>query len=192
MTKMVRRTRRLKPAATDIITRCRTLAKNRDLPSPIRERKHRLSRECYRGEVAVAFTLRIESGQSDFYKSDVIQSCVDIVEAICNENRVQAVYCFMPDHLHIVLRGQVPDSDLWKAIVDFKQRTGYWYGKNRPQIKWQKEFYDHIVRKDEHLRDVFKYLIANPVVKGATSDWQEYLYKGAIGLDFDDVVNGTY
>lgn len=138
----------------------------------------------------MAYTLRIKSGQSEFYTPGVIQSCIEIAKMICSQNRVQAIYCFMPDHLHIVLRGQSPDSDLWKAIVDFKQRTGYWFGKNQPQIKWQKDFYDHILRKAEHMGDVFAYLMANPVVKGTASDWQEYPYKGAIGLDFNDIVNG--
>lgn len=35
------------------------------------------------------------------------------------------IYCFMPNHLHVILQGTVPDADTWKAMGVFKQRSGY-------------------------------------------------------------------
>jgi hypothetical protein len=36
-------------------------------------------------------------------------------------------------------------------MVSFKQRSGYWLSQNEIQEKWQKDFYDHILRKDEDI-----------------------------------------
>lgn len=135
----------------------------------------------------VAFTLRVKAGAADFYQAAVVDACIGILEAICTGNSLQAIYCFMPDHLHIVLIGQSPNCDLWKSLVEFKQRTGFWFKCNRPQIKWQKDFYDHIVRNDEGLRHAITYCLGNPLAKEVVDDWQEYPYKGGIGLDLETI-----
>lgn len=36
-------------------------------------------------------------------------------------------FCFMPDHLHLLLEGIFPNSDLKRFITSYKQYTGYHY-----------------------------------------------------------------
>ncbi len=36
-------------------------------------------------------------------------------------------YCFMPDHLHLLVEGESHDSDLKRFISSYKQHTGYYY-----------------------------------------------------------------
>ena len=43
-------------------------------------------------------------------------------------------------------------------------------------LLWQKNFYDHIVRKEESLLKITEYIINNPVRKDITSRWEEYPY----------------
>ncbi|MFZ2089614.1 MAG: hypothetical protein WAU47_13665, partial [Desulfobaccales bacterium] len=57
-------------------------------------------------------------------------------------------------------------------------------------ISWQKDFFDHILRKDESLPVVIRYVLENPVRKGLVSDWRDYPFKGAISCNLDDVMNG--
>ncbi len=96
----------------------------------------------------------------------------------------------MPDHLHLLIQGTSDESDVWKAVVSFKQRTGFWLATNRPAIRWQKDFYDHVIRTNEKLAVQARYLLDNPVRKGLARSWEDYPYKGAIGYALDDVLNG--
>jgi REP element-mobilizing transposase RayT len=97
----------------------------------------------------------------------------------------------MPDHQHLIVSGTGDDADLWKTIVAYKQKTGFWLYKNKPSIKWQKDFYDHIIRSDENLAVQIRYILDNPVRKGLVGSWQEYPHKGAVGCSLEEVLNGT-
>jgi REP element-mobilizing transposase RayT len=93
----------------------------------------------------------------------------------------------MPDHIHIVLEGISENSNLWKAIVLFKQLTGFWLKQNHPDIKWQKDFYDHVLRREE-LKKQIRYILRNPVRKGLVADWKDYPYMGTLNGDLEDIL----
>ena len=57
----------------------------------------------------------------------------------------------MPDHVHLIVSGNRKDSNVKKSIELFKQKTGYWLSQNLPKFKWQKDYYDHIIRNDEDI-----------------------------------------
>jgi REP element-mobilizing transposase RayT len=89
------------------------------------------------------------------------------------------------------LRGNSADSDVRQAVIVFKQSSGFWLKQHRPDVHWQKDFYDHIIRRDEDLGAQIRYIAANPVRKGLVNDWQEYPHTGAIGVDLGGVIDGT-
>lgn len=99
------------------------------------------------------------------------------------------VYIFMPDHLHTVNEGLSDSSNLWKMINLFKQKTGYWLAENKKEIRWQKDFYDHIHRKEEDLKKHITYILNNPVRKGLVSDWKEYPFKGSLDFSLEEIVS---
>ena len=94
----------------------------------------------------------------------------------------------MPDHLHFILEGESEDSDLWKTAVLFKQLTGFWLSQNHPAIKWQKDFYDHVLRQDEELKKHIYYILDNPVRKRLVADWRDYPYKGSIHESLENIL----
>lgn len=103
-------------------------------------------------------------------------------------NFIVWAYCFMPDHLHIVLEGDCENADLKKFISSFKQISGYRYRQNvgqrfsvdgTPKL-WQPSFYDHVLRKDEDLLDVVRYTLQNPVRKHLVRHYTEYMYSGSL------------
>ncbi len=57
----------------------------------------------------------------------------------------------MPDHQHLIITGTCSDSDIWKAIVSYRQKTGFWMSMNKTGIRWQKDFYDHVIRRHEDI-----------------------------------------
>jgi putative transposase len=100
------------------------------------------------------------------------------------------VYCFMPDHQHLIITGMRSDSDIRKVLVSYKQRTGFWMSINKPGMRWQKDFYDHIIRENENIGVYVRYILDNPVRKGLVSSWQDYPFKGSIGCKMEDVLSG--
>ncbi len=95
----------------------------------------------------------------------------------------------MPDHQHMTITGTHEDADLIKIITGYKQKAGYWLSKNGAGIRWQKDFYDHVLKKNEDLSTQVRYILDNPVRKGLVSHWKEYRDKGSIGCDLDDTLD---
>ena len=166
----------------------------------IKEKRHRLPREFYRGEISVAFTLcmkndaasdvNVASGFS-LSKPKIVNAFTEILGSIIKkESCIVPVYCFMPDHQHLMVTGIRGDSDVWKVIVSYKQKTGFWMSTNKPGMRWQKDFYDHIIRIDKDVGAQVRYILDNPVRNGLVSSWEEYPFKGAIGCRLEDILSG--
>jgi putative transposase len=125
---------------------------------PAREKKHRLSLDCYKGRVRVTFTLCVEEKKVLFTEKVIVDTFLEILLEAKNKHDCRNwVFIFMPDHLHLILEGNSEKADLWKTLVLFKQKTGFWLSKNRKGMRWQKDFYDHIHRKEEDLKKHITY-----------------------------------
>lgn len=87
-------------------------------------------------------------------------------------------YCIMPDHLHMLLSlGDLYKKRLQDWVSAFKRYTTKVI-HDRYNIKplWQRNFYDHIIRRDESLLKIAQYILNNPVRKGMVSNWENYPY----------------
>jgi putative transposase len=156
---------------------------------PIREKRHRLPKSHYRGTVLVALTAAVRERRPLFRDAEVVAVFEQkLAQAARKHACTVPVYCFMPDHLHLMLWGRTATSDTWRAMVAFKQQTGYWLSQHRPRVRWQKDFYDHIVRSREDWRAQVRYIVANPVRAGLVAHWQAYPHTGAIGHDLSRIV----
>jgi len=60
-------------------------------------------------------------------------------------------YCFMPDHLHLLLEGKEEDN-LIRIMKMFKQISAYRYRQTSGEPLWQKGYYDHILRRAGDLK----------------------------------------
>ena len=156
----------------------------------IKEKKHRLSDTVYKGEVSVAFTLCVQDRQNIFLNASRIATFTDILKSLVDRSPcIVPVYCFMPDHQHLIVTGMDEQADTLKFIKMYKQQTGYWLSQN-VVAKWQKDFYDHVIRKEEGLITIAKYILDNPVRKGLVENWRDYPFKGSIGFELEDLVAG--
>lgn len=155
------------------------------------EKKHRLPAEYYHGEVSVAFTLCLQGGIRFRCDVDFFRTCKEILTTLAEQRRcIIPIYCFMPDHQHIMVTGTQPSSDAMKVIIAYKQRTGFWLSENHKAMWWQKGFYDHVIRGNEDIRSQALYILGNPVRKGMVKHWNDYSYSGSIGCSLDDVLSG--
>lgn len=157
----------------------------------VREKVHRLPRPCYRGEVTVSFTVGMNKRAQVFADPVVVEQFLRILSrAVERHDCIIPAYCFMLDHLHVIVHGQSSDADLWKAMVDFKQNSGYWLCKNSPGASWQKDFHDHVIRPGGDLAAHIRYVLENPCMRGLVSDWHKHLFSGSVSCSLDDVLAG--
>ncbi|MBI4838735.1 MAG: transposase [Nitrospirae bacterium] len=160
----------------------------------ITEKKHRLPKEFYRGEISVAVTLCLKGNAAAGFNlcdSVLVNTFSDILSSVVTKTDcIVPVYCFMPDHQHLIITGTSRDSDILKSIIRYKQKTGFWMSANKPEISWQKDFYDHVIKTNEDIAAQVRYILDNPVRKGLVLSWQEYPFKGAIGCKIEDVLDG--
>jgi len=88
-------------------------------------------------------------------------------------------YCWMPDHVHLLLEATSPESDLSRLMNTWKQATGYAHKQATGKQLWQTGYYDHVLRADEDRLRVIEYLIANPVRAGLVTDVVDYPFWGS-------------
>ncbi len=124
---------------------CKKVVNKRETKN-IKEKQHRLPKEFYRGEVSISLTMCLKSKSNIFMKAEITNVFINILKNIATVNRcIIPVYCFMPDHQHMIITGAHKDADLLKVANGYKQKTGFWMSRNRINTKWQKDFYDHIL-----------------------------------------------
>ncbi len=154
-----------------------------------REKKHRLSLQCYEGRVRASFTLCIDQKKIFFIEKKVVDSFLEILLEVKNKDNCKNWICtFMPEHVHLILDGNSDKTNLWKTVVSFKQKTGFWLSKNKPEIQWQKSFYDHVFREDDDLRKHIRYILNNPVRRGLVDNWKDYKFSGSLDFDLEEIV----
>jgi len=159
----------------------------------LKEKKHRLPKESYKGEISAAFTLclkkdlrNVGAGVS-LQNREIVSTFTNILASVATRERcIVPVYCFMDDHQHVIISGTGTDADIWKTVVSYKQKTGFWMSVNKPGMRWQKDFYDHLIRTREDMVAQVRYIQDNPVRKCFVSLWEEYPFKGSIGCDLED------
>ena len=155
----------------------------------IKEKQHRLSENDYKGEVSVSFTLCVKDRVRLFRDESIVADFRNILANLIDRfSCIIPIYCFMPDHQHVLVIGIKEKADTLSFIKAYKQSTGFWLSKNKIDARWQKDFFDHIVRKEENLVNVIKYILDNPVRKGLVENWQDYPFKGAIGCDLEEIL----
>ncbi len=150
-----------------------------DLREPFPKRP-RLKDFDYRGTYAYFITILTNDRAIYFREPTVVKGIINILNetAILEKFNVLA-YCFMPDHLHLLVIGQDDRSNAKKFVSLFKQKSGYWFKKDYNENLWHISYYDHILRKEESIEGVASYILENPVRKGFVSDYREYPFSGS-------------
>ncbi len=163
----------------------------------LREKKHRLPTEFYKGGISVAFTLCLKKDLRNagagfsLRNHKIVNTFTNILTSVATkESCIVPVYCFMDDHQHLIISGTGTDADIWRTVVSYKQKSGFWMSVNKPGMRWQKDFYDHVIRTREDMVAQVTYIQDNPVRKCLVSLWEEYPFKGSIGCNLEDFLEG--
>ena len=101
-------------------------------------------------------------------------------------------YCFMPDHLHMLVEGARPDADGRRFFALAKQYAGFSHSKVTGSRLWQRYGYEHVVRSDQTSRAVARYVLENPVRAGLIRTVGEWPYSGAPTTSLRGLIEWAY
>ena len=97
-------------------------------------------------------------------------------------------YCFMPDHLHLLLEGLSDAADFRNFMRLFKQGSSYHWKQRHRRKLWQRSYFDHVLRDDEDTITVARYILGNPVRAGIVSSPEDYPFLGSMTMDLRNLL----
>lgn len=97
-------------------------------------------------------------------------------------------YCFMPDHVHLLVEGLSDDSDGRLFIARAKQFSGSHFQKQFGVSLWQRYGFEHTLRSDEGALSVARYILENPVRSGIVKRVQDYPFLGSNVYGLEEVL----
>ena len=105
------------------------------------------------------------------------------LHSTCSELHIESLaWVVMPDHLHWLF---VLNHSYISAVVGrVKGKSAYAINSHRGYHAkvWQKGFHDHAIRKDEDIKAVARYIIANPLRAGLVDRIGDYPFWDAVWL----------
>jgi putative transposase len=114
----------------------------------------------------------VDHERVDLVLGHVLQVAVDTGFAI-------VAYCFMPDHLHLLIEAQTESSDCLRFIKRAKQFSGYYFKRRFSTPLWQRYRYEHVLRGDEVTLSIARYIVENPVRAGLAARVEGYPFVGS-------------
>jgi putative transposase len=96
-------------------------------------------------------------------------------------------YCFMPDHVHLLVGGTREDSDCRAFISTAKQLAAVHSSRQFGVRLWQHYGYEHVLRRHEDTLAVARYIIANPLRAGLADDMFEYPFVGSDVYSLEEI-----
>ena len=148
----------------------------------------RLADFSYTGFYKYFVTIVCNGKKPAFTEENIVKESLDLLKDISLSYGFSIwAYCFMPEHLHLLIEGQKEDSNLKKFIPMLKQKMSYIYRKKTGEKLWQENYYERVLRKDEDVKNVARYVLENPVRRKLADDFTNYPFSGSLVFDVKEL-----
>jgi putative transposase len=115
-----------------------------------------------------------------FLDADAVVAVRTQIQRAASDQRFAVIaYCYMPDHVHMLIEGQTDDSDCRQFISRAKQYSGFHYRAAFGRRLWQRYGYERILRSDEAAISVARYILENPITARLVKRIDEYPFSGS-------------
>ena len=99
------------------------------------------------------------------------------------ERATTLAFVIMPDHIHWLLRLDKGNlSNIMQSMKGGVARQINQYQGTSNRI-WQAGYHDHALRREEDVRKVARYIVANPLRAGLVSDILDYPHWDAVWME---------
>ena len=146
----------------------------------MRQRRPRLPATAYREGLACLLTL-CTAGRRRFFEDPGLVALVwaQILRAAGKERISIPAFCFMPDHLHMVVERGSDQADVARFVQLAKQLSGYYFRQLTGTMLWQPSWHDRVLRRSDDVLVAIRYVVGNPVRAGLVNDVAEYPFLGS-------------
>jgi REP-associated tyrosine transposase len=126
-----------------------------------------------------------------FADAEVVSTTLEQFRKTAEEETFELLaYCFMPDHVHLLVEGTAEESDLRRFPKLAKQRAGVKHSRKFGGRLWQEGYYDRVLRDGEDIRDIARYLLNNPVRAGLVETPIDYPHLGSNRWTLLELIDG--
>ena len=123
----------------------------------------------------------------------------DAVRLVCNQILQSAelfdmdliAYCFMPDHVHVLVEGCTDRADLRAFVHQAKQRAAFAFTRKWAGPLWQPSYYDRVLRDDDATLPAARYILENPVRAGLVASPLEYPFIGSRRYAVEEILEAV-
>ena len=145
----------------------------------MRKRRPRLPRYRYIGPHRFFLTVCTLHRQRVFITLDVVDLVRQhiLLAADAHDFRILA-YCFMPDHLHLLVEGKSAASDMSAFGKLAKQRSSYEFRQRSGERLWQPGWFDCQLQVSDDVEEKIEYILLNPVRAGLVTNASDYPFSG--------------
>ena len=150
-----------------------------------RRKPNRLPQLSYHGQRCYFLTICTRDRKKVFTDGALVRALLDLLRDTCLSHSFGVhAYCFMPDHLHLVLVGAHDSANLPQMIRAFKG-AGAARARARGLLSlWQKGFYDHVIQAGTQVDAAAWYIFMHPVRAGLVKQIGEWSYSGSLMFDW--------
>ena len=127
-----------------------------------------------------------------FVANDVVVWVLSQIQRAADDEQFAILaYCFMPDHLHVLIEGESEHSDCRRFITRAKQLSAFYYSKKFGGRLWQRYGFERVLRDDEDTLNVARYILENPVRAGLVAAPGEYKFSGSSRYSLREILEAA-
>ena len=146
----------------------------------------------YVGFYRYFLTFCTDSRQRLFSISPAVALVLGQIEQITTQEEFAIVaYCFIPDHVHLLVEGRAEWSDCRRFIARAKQFSGFHYSRSFGGRLWQRYGFEHVLRNEETTLKVVRYILNNPLRAGIVTRVEDYPFAGSQMYTLEEILGAV-
>jgi putative transposase len=139
-----------------------------------------LSSFAYVGKHLYFLTFTTERRQELLVRDEIVAMVLAQILRAANKHAMRMIaYCFMPDHVHMLIEALTDESDCRVFIKTAKQYSGYHFAQRYDGKLWQRYGYERVLRKEIERATTIRYILDNPVQAGLSRTPADYPFLGS-------------
>jgi putative transposase len=158
----------------------------------ITHRPEHLKSFDYRGRHRYFLTFCTHQRHNAFTVSERVELVMTHILRTSHDQRFEVIaYCFMPDHLHLLIEGSSDSSGCREFIARAKQLSGFYYAKAFGERLWQRYGYEHTLRHEEATLSVARYIVENPLRARLVQRVEDYPFVGSSVYTIEHIIEAV-
>ena len=140
-----------------------------------------------------SLTFHTDLGHELFTSHEVIDVVfAQVLRAASEQWFAVIAYCFMPDHLDLLVDGRSERSDCRQFVTAAKRYSGAFYAYRFGGRLWQAHDSARIIRDRELTLATARHILLNPVRAGLVARVEDYPFAGSLTHALQELLDARY